>query len=67
VLYTADIAKTSTFVWLLLPADGEVPTIDVQMQQKGGLVSLSVKENNGSTTNISLPLNNNPSEVKVKL
>ena len=66
IVYSAGIAESSTFVWLLLPADGEVPTIDAQMAQKGDLINLTVKEKNGSTVNITLPLDNNPLDVKVE-
>lgn len=66
IVYSAKLAESSTFVWLLLPADGEVPTIDAQMEQQGDLIDLAIKEKNGSTVNISLPLDNNPLRVKVK-
>lgn len=67
VVYSTGISKSSTFVWVLLPADGEVPEIKVQMVEKSGAISMILEENNGAKANITLPLDRNPSDVKVGL
>lgn len=67
VVYSTGISKSSTFVWVLLPADGKVPEVKVQMVEKAGVVSLVIEENNGAKANISLPLDRNPANLKVGL
>lgn len=67
VVYSADISESTPFAWLLLPADGEVPNIEAEMERKGDLIELSVKEENGSHVRITLPVDNNPSGVQVSL
>lgn len=65
VVYSADIPESRTFVWLLLPAEGEVSTIETQLEQKSDLIQLSIKEEKGSQVKITLPLDHNPLDVKV--
>jgi hypothetical protein len=65
VIYSAEIAKPTTFVWVLVPAQGIVPHVSTQFIEKGGLVTLTISEEGDASVNVDLPIEMNISKVRV--
>lgn len=56
VVYTTNITHPTTFAWLLVPAYGEVPKVQTQLQEAAGKVVLSIEEAGKSAVTVTLPL-----------
>ena len=56
VVYSAEIDESATFAWLLVPAYGSVPTVEVSFQQFDNKVSI-VTTNGTEQVSILLPIN----------
>jgi hypothetical protein len=65
VIYSAEIAASDTFVWILIPAEGSVPHFNTQFKKKGGMVTLTIAEEGQAPLNIDLPIDGNISKVSV--
>jgi hypothetical protein len=65
VIYSAEITKPATFVWILTPAQGTVPKVNAQYKEKDGIVILSISKEDNAPIHITLPIEKNTSRVNV--
>ncbi|MEZ4994918.1 MAG: alginate lyase family protein [Saprospiraceae bacterium] len=65
-VYTTNIPQSSTFAWLLVPADGTVPAVNARYQEEAGVISLSVTQEGQAPVNIRLPLDQTIAKLKVE-
>ena len=56
VVYTATIDKPTTFAWILVPAYGAVPKVHAQLREDAGEIRLSVKDDDQTSVQITIPL-----------
>jgi hypothetical protein len=65
VIYSADITGTTTFAWILIPANGIAPHVKTQLEEKGGIVTLTIVDEGNARITVNLPMEKNISKVKV--
>lgn len=66
LVYSTNIPQSSTFAWLLVPADGPVPEVTTQYQESDGAIRLSVTLAGQAPIDIRLPLDQSIAKLKVE-
>jgi hypothetical protein len=66
LVYTTNIPQSSTFAWLLVPANGPVPAVNAQYRQIPGAVFLTISQEGQPPVKIHLPLDQAIAKLKVE-
>jgi len=66
MVYSANIAKSSSFAWVMVPSSGAVAKVRVKMTEKNGVANITISHPADGDVTITMPIEKDPSKVKVK-